>query len=119
MNNAQKIERLVQATVRDEAAKKPMRYFGEAAEPLVAKPAQPGFITKAQEKIQPTNLETGGGVKFPLTEDGSKREFHAQRTFTDSSRLLLYIVKPVKKLVMMTADAVPKEMVFIFAEPTS
>lgn len=119
MNNARQIERLVQATVREEAARKPLRYFGDTAEPLVAKPAQPAFISKAQEKIQPTNLETGSGLKNPLTEDGSKRELHPTRIFTDSSRLILYPVKPIKKLVMMTADAVPKEMVFIFAEPTN
>lgn len=76
-------------------------------------PASHGTSVRPNQPPPPPSLTN------PLTEDGTKREYHPMRTFTDSSRLILYSVKPIKKMVFKSADTVPKAMIFIFAEPTN
>ena len=115
-NNAKEIEKLIKATVREEIAKVPV--YAIPLPELIPMPAKVERLVEVQEKIQPSQQE-GGGVKSPLTEDGTKREYYPMRTFTDSSRLILYTVKPIKKMTFKTADSTPKDVVFIFAEPTN
>jgi len=115
-NTAKQIEKLINSTISNSANQLGTNYFGSSPTPLVAPAGKPEQIVRVQEKVQPSRLE-GGGIKSPLTEDGAKREYYPPRTFTDSSRLILYTVKPIKKMTFKTADSVPKDVVFIFAEP--
>ena len=114
-NSAKEIEKLVLSIVRAEIAKVPV--YTLPLPELIPLPGQVERLIEIKEKIQPSHQEGGGGVKSPLTEDGMKREYHPMRTFTDSSRLILYSVKPIKKMTFKTGDATPKDVVFIFAEP--
>lgn len=118
-NTAETIQELVTREIAASKAKQPV-YFGSSPEPLPAKVGQTGEIVRVQEKVLPAPAEaTGGGITSPLTEDGTKRTYHTMRVFTDSSRLILYAVKPIKEVTMMTSDTTPKAIVFRFAEPTN
>ena len=113
-NNAKQIETLVRAIVRTEASG---AQKGNQAEPaaLVRKDAVPSSIVKAKDKIQPTKLEEGGGIKSPLTQLGAF-EVYEPALHTDSTGILTFVYMPLKTATFKTADVIPKEVKFIFTD---
>ena len=101
-NNAKQIEKLIKATVAQEKASGP-KYFGSSPEPLVQKSAVPESIIKAKDKIQPSKLEEGSGVKSPLTQSGPAQVYE-DALHVDSSGVLTLVYKPLKSLPFTTAD---------------
>lgn len=101
-NNAKQIETLVRAIVRTEVSGAQQ---GNQAEPaaLVRKDAVPSSIVKAKDKIQPTKLEEGGGIKSPLTQS-QPSELYADALLVDSSGILTFVYQPRKSDTFTTAD---------------
>lgn len=101
-NNAKQIEKLIKATVAQEKDRGP-KYYGSSPEPLVQKSAVPGSIIKAKDKVQPSKLEEGSGVKSPLTQSGPAQVYE-DALHVDSSGVLTLVYKPLKSLPFTTAD---------------